>query len=87
MLLANANVKSVLVNLCGGGILRCDTIADGIADVVQDDGLSVPLIFRAAGTNAELSRKVLEHRGVQVEFATDLAQAASLAVQRARGDA
>ncbi len=87
MLLANPNVKSVLVNLCGGGILRCDTVADGIADVVQDDGLAVPLIFRAAGTNADLSRKVLEDRGVEAVFAADLAQAASLAVQHARGDA
>lgn len=85
MLLANPNVKSVLVNLCGGGILRCDTIADGIADVVRDDGLSVPLIFRAAGTNADLSRKVLTDRGVEAVFAGDLAQAASLAVQQARG--
>jgi len=84
MLLANPNVKSVLVNLCGGGILRCDTVADGIADVVRDDGLSVPLIFRAAGTNADLSRKVLTDRGVQAVFAGDLAQAASLAVQQAR---
>lgn len=85
MLLANPNVKCVLVNLCGGGILRCDTIADGIADVVQDDGLSVPLIFRAAGTNADLSAKVLTDRGVEAVFAADLAQAASLAVQQARG--
>ncbi len=85
MLLANPNVKSVLVNLCGGGILRCDTIADGIADVVQEDGLPVPLIFRAAGTNADLSRKVLTDRGVEAVLAADLAQAASLAVQKARG--
>lgn len=87
MLLANPNVKCVLVNLCGGGILRCDTIAEGIADVVRDDGLSVPLIFRAAGTNAELSRKVLSDRGVEAVFATDLAQAAALAVRRTRGTA
>ncbi len=85
MLLTNPNVKCVFANLCGGGILRCDTIADGIADVVRDVGLPVPLIFRATGTNADLSRKVLADRGVDAMFVSDFAQAASLAVQEARG--
>ena len=83
MLLANRNVKCVFVNLCGGGILRCDTVAEGIADVVRDGGLPVPLIFRAAGTNADLSRKVLTDQGVDAVFATNLGRAADLAVQQA----
>ena len=83
MLLANPNVKCVFVNLCGGGILRCDTVAEGIADVVRDVGLPVPLIFRAAGTNADLSRKVLTDQGVDAVFAADLGGAAELAVRQA----
>jgi len=81
MVLRDANVKAVLVNIYGGGILRCDTIAEGIALAVQRKGLSVPLIVRAGGTNMELCHKVLTSQGIPAQFAHDMTQAVKLVIE------
>src|SRR3546814_16055500 len=59
LLLRNPAVNAILVNIYGGGILRCDTVAEGVAAACREEGLRVPLIVRAAGTNGELARKIL----------------------------
>ncbi len=87
MIAANPAVKAVLVNIYGGGILRCDTIAEGSGLAVRRRGLEVPLIVRAAGTNCEVGNKVLQSQGVQVTFAKDMAEAARLAVQAGKREA
>ena len=87
MLLGNAAVRAILVNVYGGGILRCDSMAEGIASAVQRDGLKVPLIVRAAGTNNEICRKVLRSRGVPVTFARDIDEAARLAARAVKREA
>ncbi len=81
MITANPAVKAILVNIYGGGILRCDTIAEGIGLAVRRRGLEVPLIVRAAGTNSEICNKTLQSQGVKVTFAGNMAEAARLAVQ------
>jgi len=78
MVLSDANVEAVLVNIYGGGILRCDTIAEGIAIAVQRKGLNVPLIVRAGGTNMELCHKVLTSQGIATRFARDMTHAVEL---------
>lgn len=78
MVLGDANVEAVLVNIYGGGILRCDTIAEGIAIAVQRKGLNVPLIVRAGGTNMELCHKVLTSQGIPTQFARDMTHAVEL---------
>ncbi len=78
MVLGDANVEAVLVNIYGGGILRCDTIAEGIAIAVQRKGLNVPLIVRAGGTNMELCHKVLTSQGIATQFARDMTHAVEL---------
>ncbi len=78
MVLSDANVEAVLVNIYGGGILRCDTIAEGIAIAVQRKGLNVPLIVRAGGTNMELCHKVLTSQGIPTQFARDMTHAVEL---------
>ena len=85
MLLANAKVKAILVVTMGGGVLRCDTIAEGIAIACKEAGNHVPMIVRAAGTGKELAELALNNQGVQVTYATDLAEAAQLAIIAAGG--
>ena len=85
MLLANAKVKAILVVTIGGGVLRCDTIAEGIAIACKEAGNHVPMIVRAAGTGKELAELALNNQGVQVTYATDLAEAAQLAIFAAGG--
>ncbi len=87
LVLTNPKVKAILVNVFGGGILRCDTMAEGIAAAVRAHGLQVPLILRMAGTNMEIAKKTLVGRGVPVTFADDMAQAAELAVRAAKSGA
>ncbi|MDH3597776.1 MAG: ADP-forming succinate--CoA ligase subunit beta, partial [Rhodospirillales bacterium] len=77
MLLTNPKVKAILVNIYGGGILRCDTVAEGVAAACRDIGLGVPLVVRAAGTNMEMCRKILVGQGIAVTFAEDMAEAAA----------
>jgi len=83
LLLRNPEIRAILVNIYGGGILRCDTVAEGIAAACKEEGLSVPLIVRAAGTNGELARKILSSQGVPVNFAQTLGQAAAMVVEAA----
>ncbi len=83
LLLRNPEVRAILVNIYGGGILRCDTVAEGIAAACKEEGLRVPLIVRAAGTNGELARKILMSQGVPVAFAQSLGQAATKVVEAA----
>ena len=87
MLLANPKVKAVLVVAIGGGVLRCDTIAEGIALACKEAGSHVPVIVRAAGTAKELGELALHNQGVDVIFADDLADAADKAVAVAKGKA
>lgn len=81
LLLRNPAVSAILVNIYGGGILRCDTVAEGVAAACKEEGLRVPLIVRAAGTNGELARKILMSQGIPVTFAQTLAQAAAKVVE------
>ena len=57
------NVKGIFVNIFGG-IMRCDTIANGVVTAVRDVGLSVPLVVRLEGTNVELGRQIIEDAGI-----------------------
>jgi succinyl-CoA synthetase beta subunit len=81
---ADAKVKGILVNIFGG-IMRCDTIAEGVIAAVKEVGLSVPLVVRLEGTNAEEGRAMLERSGLNVTAARDLDDAAKKTVAAVRG--
>jgi len=81
LLLKNPKVEAILVNIYGGGILRCDTVAEGIANACRERDLTVPLIVRAAGTNGDLARKILAGQGIPVDFADSLSEAVAKAVR------
>jgi len=84
LILRNPKVRAILVNMFGGGILRCDTMAEGIAAAAREVGLKVPLIVRAAGTNHDIAAKVLVSQGIPVAFETDMDAAARHAVAAAK---
>ena len=65
---ADPRVKGILVNIFGG-IMRCDTIAEGVIAAVKEVGLKVPLVVRLEGTNADLGREMLTQSGLNVTAA------------------
>jgi len=86
IILSDDNVKAVLINIFGG-IVRCDLIAEGVIGAVQEIGVSVPVVVRLEGNNAELGRKVLADSGLNIIAATSLTDAAQQAVKAAGGAA
>ncbi|MFM9153440.1 MAG: ADP-forming succinate--CoA ligase subunit beta [Methylocystis sp.] len=72
---ADPNVKGILVNIFGG-IMRCDTIAEGVIAAVKEVGLKVPLVVRLEGTNVDLGKKIISQSGLNVISADDLDDAA-----------
>ena len=80
IILSDPNVRSILVNIFGG-IIRCDIIAEGILSAVRDISFNVPLIVRLSGTNSVLGKEILNKSGLKIIVATDLADAASKAVE------
>jgi len=82
IILADPKVKAVLINIFGG-IVRCDLIAEGIIQAVRTVGVSVPVVVRLEGTNAEAGRRLLAESGLAILAAGDLTQAAQMAVAEA----
>ena len=76
---ADARVKAILVNIFGG-IMKCDTIAQGIVQAAKEVGLKVPLVVRLEGTNVELGKKLIRESGLNIIAAADLDDAAVKAV-------
>jgi len=87
LLLANPRVKVVLVNVYGGGVLPCDTVADGISMALKQTRSKTPIVFRAAGSNADLARGRLRNYGIPFVPAADMAEAVRLAVEIGRKEA
>ncbi|MFM2398988.1 MAG: hypothetical protein RL341_1145 [Pseudomonadota bacterium] len=79
IMLKNPKVKAILVNIFGG-IMRCDTIAEGIITACKATNLSVPLVVRMKGTNEELGKKMLKDSGLPIISADTMAEAAQKVV-------
>ncbi|MCI5211125.1 MAG: succinate--CoA ligase subunit beta, partial [Candidatus Electrothrix sp. ATG2] len=71
ILLSDAQVEAILINIFGG-ILRCDTLAAGVVEAARKTGLQLPVVVRMEGTNAEQGRKILADSGLALITATDL---------------
>lgn len=84
MILSDENVKAIFVNIFGG-IMKCDTIAEGIISAANEVGIKLPLIVRLEGTNVELGRKLLAESGLDIQTGVDMKEAASKAVEAAKG--
>jgi succinyl-CoA synthetase beta subunit len=82
ILLADNNVKAVLVNIFGG-IMRCTTIATAVVEAYKEVGFNVPLVVRLEGTEVEQGRTILAESDVEIISATDLTDAAEKVVAAA----
>ncbi len=85
MILSDENVKAIFVNIFGG-IMKCDTIADGIVEAAGEVGINVPLVVRLEGTNVEAGREILSNSGLDIQTGTDMKEAASKVVEAARAN-
>jgi len=83
LILSNPKVRAVLVNIFGG-IVRCDIIAEGVINAVKNVGVSVPVVVRLEGTNADKARELLGTSGLAITAATDLTDAARKVVAAAK---
>jgi succinyl-CoA synthetase beta subunit len=82
ILLSDANVKAVLINIFGG-ILRCDTLATGVVAAARDLNIQVPIVVRMEGTNVEQGRKILAESGFNFTVADGMRDAAEKVVKLA----
>ena len=78
IILKDPNVKAILINIFGG-IVRCDRVAQGVVDAYNKIGnISIPVIVRLQGTNAEEGKKLIDESGLKVYSAITLKEAADL---------
>jgi succinyl-CoA synthetase beta subunit len=84
IILTNKNVRAILVNIFGG-IVRCDTIAEGVITAVKQVEVKVPVVVRLEGTNVEKGRELLAGSGLKITPATGLTDAAAKVVKLAGG--
>lgn len=85
IILSDENVKGILVNIFGG-IVRCDMIAEGILSAVAEVGVSLPVVVRLEGNNAELAATILNDSGLNIIAAKGFDEAARLIVKAVRGE-
>ncbi len=79
ILLADENVKAVLINIFGG-IVRCDMVARGVVEAARKLGVTVPIIVRLEGTNVEEGQRVLQDSGMNFIVAKGMRDAAEKSV-------
>ena len=80
LILADENVKGILINIFGG-IMRCDVLAQGVVEAAKQVNLSVPLVVRLAGTNFKEGKEILDKSNLKILSASDLNDAAKKIVK------
>ena len=80
LILADKNVKGILINIFGG-IMRCDVLAQGVVEAAKQVNLSVPLVVRLAGTNYQEGKEILDKSNLKILSASDLNDAAKKIVE------
>ena len=83
IILSDKAVQAVLINIFGG-IVRCDIIADGIIEAVEQIGVNIPVVVRLEGNNSELGSDKLSKSGLDIIIASGLEDAAKLVVEASR---
>lgn len=86
IILSDKAVQAVLINIFGG-IVRCDVIADGIIEAVEQMGVNVPVVVRLEGNNAEIGSDKLSESGLNIISASGLEDAAKLVVRASKRSA
>ena len=80
LILADKNVKGILINIFGG-IMRCDVLAQGVVDAAKEINIGVPLVVRLAGTNFKEGKEILDNSGLKLISAENLDDAAKKIVE------
>jgi succinyl-CoA synthetase beta subunit len=83
ILLSDHSVRAVLINIFGG-ILRCDTLANGVVSAARELGIKIPVVIRMEGTNVELGQKILTESGFNFTVADGMKDAAEKVVRLAQ---
>jgi succinyl-CoA synthetase beta subunit len=83
ILMSDASVKAVLINIFGG-ILRCDVLAEGVIAAVKELGVPVPIVIRMEGTNVERGKQMLRESGLNFTTADTMSEAAEQVVALGR---
>ncbi len=83
IILSDPNVKAILINIFGG-ILRLDTLADGVVAAARELEIKVPVVLRLEGTNVEQGRKILQESGLNFTVKPNMKEAAEAVVSLAR---
>lgn len=86
IVLSDPNVKAILVNIFGG-IMNCETLAEGILAAAQECQITVPIVIRMEGTNVEQGRALIKNSRFHFEIAKDLSEAAEKVVRLAKSEA
>jgi succinyl-CoA synthetase beta subunit len=84
ILLSDKNVKALLINIFGG-ILRVDTLANGVVEAAKATNIKIPMVLRLEGTNVEEGREILKNSGLNFTVAENMKDAAERVVAAARG--
>ncbi|PPR30702.1 MAG: Succinyl-CoA ligase [ADP-forming] subunit beta [Alphaproteobacteria bacterium MarineAlpha9_Bin2] len=84
IILSDTNVKAVLINIFGG-IMRCDTIAQGVVAAAKESSVNIPLVVRLEGTNVDMGKEILSKSGLNIISANSLGDAAKKVVSKIRG--
>ena len=79
IILSDSNVKAILINIFGG-ILKVDTLAEGVVAAAKELAIEVPIVLRLEGTNVELGRKILADSGMDFIVADNMKEAAEKVV-------
>ena len=85
ILMADENVKAVLINIFGG-ILRCDVLAEGVIAAVTELDVSVPIVIRMEGTNVDVGKRMLQESGLNFATADTMGEAAEIVVKLAKSN-
>lgn len=83
LIVANEKTDSILINVFGG-ITRCDDVAKGLIQAVDDMGIELPIVVRLTGTNEKEGKQLLEESGIDIEAHTSMEEAAEAAVNHAK---
>jgi len=83
IILSDSKVKAILINIFGG-IMKCDVIASGIIQAIQEVGIHIPLVVRLEGTNVDIAKKILANSGLSIISANNMKEAASLVVKASK---
>jgi len=83
ILLADRNVRAVLINIFGG-IMRCDVVASGVVEAAKAVGIDIPVVVRLEGTNVEQGQEILRSSGLRFAVATGMKDAAEQVVALAK---